>query len=87
MIWQMRMAWDHVGVDADFLCSRGRGCNSKIILLPGRKWSQGIHAFINVADVQIGGSDYNLQVLAYNSLIMVLEMGANDREDWSLWDN
>ena len=75
------------GYGCQFLCSRGCGCNSKIILLPGKKWSQGIHAFIDVADVQIGGSDYKLQELAYSSLIMALEMGANNGGNQSLWDN
>ena len=50
------------GYGCQFLCSRG--CNSKVILLPGKEWSQEIQAFIDVADMQIGGSDYNLQVLA-----------------------
>ena len=73
------------GYGCRVLCTRW--CSSKVLLLPGKEWSQEIQAFIDVADIQIRGKDYNLQVLAYNSLIMALEMGANDREYRSLWDN
>ena len=73
------------GYGCRVLCSRW--CYSKVILIPGKEWSQESQVFIDVADVQIGGSDYNLQVLAYNTLIIALVMGANHRKNWSLLDN
>ena len=60
--------------------------STKVILLLGKSWPPEIQAFVDVADVQIGGSDYKLQVLAYNCLIMAMEMSANDRENCGVWN-
>ena len=46
------------GYGCRVLCSRW--CYSKVLLLPGKEWSQEIQACVDVVDEQIGGSNYNL---------------------------
>ena len=76
------------------LGSRGYGirvlslCNSyvKVKLLEGKSWPNDIQSFVDVADVQMGGSDYNLQILAYNSVISALEISATNVGAQNFWE-
>ena len=61
-------------------------CFVKVNLLPEKSWPQDIQAFVDVADVQMGGSDYNQQVLAYNSVIMAMEISATNLENQGFWE-
>ena len=76
------------------LGSRGYGirvlslCNSyvKVKLLEGKSWPKDIQSFVDVADVQMGGSDYNQQILAYNSVISALEISAINVGTQNFWE-
>ena len=42
--------------------------------------------FFDVADVQMRGSYHNQQVLAYNSVIMAMEISATNLKNQGFWD-
>ena len=63
-----------------------RNCFVKVKLLEGKSWPKNIQAFMDVADVQMGGSDYNQQLLAYNSVISAMEISATNLGSQEFWE-
>ena len=60
-------------------------CDNKANLLPGTSWPEEIQDFVEVADVRMGGTDFNYRVLAYNSVISAMEMSATPVENPNFW--
>ena len=61
-------------------------CYVKVKLLEGKSWPKDIQSCVDVADVQMGGSDYNQQILAYNSVISALEISAINMGTQNCWE-
>ena len=61
-------------------------CLSKSTLLPGMVWPQEIQDFVKVADVLMGGTDFNNHVLAYNSVIFAIGLSATPVGHSNFWN-
>ena len=49
-------------------------------------WPQEIQDFVKVADVPMGGTDFNYHVLAYNSVILAMELSAAPAGNSDFWN-